>query len=120
MLTVLTALILPKSENPCIGEETGRYHENGISVFWHINGTGSSKRYVYSIDGKIVSGIQLMIRHGHVLMANAYTLPEYQKRGYASKLTEKALKQHPKLVFSDDRSTAGKKFVKNFEKNQTL
>ena len=113
----LKDIIEPKSQASLIGKETGKFNKDGVSVFSQKSEMGESKRYVHAKDGKIVSGIQVMVTpSGEATITNAYTETELQRQGLATGLIEKAKVDYPDLVISEERSKAGQALVQKFEK----
>ena len=84
----LEAYLAPRGEAPGIGPERGRVVADGISKYVSPHG---SYRYVLNERGRAVAALQIVSRDGeHGKVANVYVLPEYRRRGFASKLLRRA------------------------------
>jgi GNAT superfamily N-acetyltransferase len=106
----LSSLLSEPGKYPLVGPEKGEKPDDGIATFRDPNG---SHRYVYYVGGRPVSGLQVMSRDGktgHV--ANAYTHPDFRRRGHAKALVERARMDFEKLTWSTDRSEVGEAFVR--------
>lgn len=102
----LAYLLGPSSSIPQIGKEQqfGR-PINGSVKYLSPHG---SYRYVYYIDGKPVSAIQIVSRDGkNAQIANVYTLPEYRRQGIAKELLNRAKQGFESIKHSQDLSTLG-------------
>lgn len=98
-----------------VEEEYGKHIFNGISVFKSKCG---SIRFVYSIDGEIVSALQVMIHSKSKSVAtNVYTDTRYRRQGFAKSLFFFAKEKLGSLEYSLDRSEAGKLLVNSVEKS---
>lgn len=119
--TQLTGMVLPKSLNPMIGAEKGEWVPNGVSVFFQPtrlfnrsfeHPRGGSYRFVKTIKGNIVAGMQVMSRTGKGgVVANVYCLPAFRRQGHSSELLAVARERLGKVEFSDDRSFEGNAWV---------
>lgn len=106
----LAYLLGDKGKVTQIGNESGKFNTNGVSLFQSPFG---SYRYVMSIDGNIVSALQIMSRDGKVgKIANAFTHKDYRRKGYGKQLFNYAKKKFNKIEHSDDLSDIGKLFAK--------
>jgi GNAT superfamily N-acetyltransferase len=104
----LAATLLPVGRSPAIGAESGRAIRNGVGK--HVSPHGSI-RYLRYVDGKIVSGLQVVSADGHVAkIANVYTLPGYRGRGMAAELLARARRDFRDVRHADedDLSPAGR------------
>jgi GNAT superfamily N-acetyltransferase len=80
----LEELLNDPSDVDWIGSEKGSKPINGIALFKNAFG---SYRYVYYINQKAVSGLQLVSRDGvNAVIATVYTRPHYRRRGFAEAL----------------------------------
>lgn len=68
------------------------------------------ERLVIYQNGKPVSGLQIMIRPFHVLVANVYTIPSKRRKGFARQLWEEAKAHYPIILHSRNLSEDGKIF----------
>lgn len=103
----LSYLLAGPGQVPQIGQEKGYpdFTKNGSVKYVSPHG---SYRYLYFVDGKPVSALQVVSRDGKTAtVANVYTLPEHRKKGYAAELFERAKQGFEKLTHSKDLSTAG-------------
>jgi predicted GNAT family acetyltransferase len=78
------------------GKESGRYKHQGISVF--SSEYKNCFRYVYSVKGQVVAALQICydsLNFG--LMTNIYVSQELQRKGIATKLYQRALKDFDRL-----------------------
>ncbi len=113
----LEFLLKPKSENPLIGVEKGKFNKDGISALKQKSEQGESVRYVYSENGKIVSSMQVMITpKGKATATNAFTDPSFRRKGLSLKLIEKAQKDIPEIILSEEQSAAMKGVLKKIKK----
>jgi len=117
-MSAMLLLLSSKSECPQIGEEQGKFNKDGISLFFcSTGGKSGSYRFVYAIDGKIVSAIQIMSSGTGGVVTNAITDPEYVRKGYATKLYRMAEKKLGKISNRDDQSDDGKLWTKSLNEN---
>lgn len=104
----LAATLLPPGMSPAIGTETGALRRDGTSK--HASPHGST-RYLRSVGGKIVAGLQVVSADGRAAkIANVYTLPEYRGRGMAAGLLSRARRDFLVVEHADedDLSRAGR------------
>ena len=90
------------------GRETGRTIQNGISVYY---GEYGSVRFLLRHSGEIIAGLQIVVNSEIAIASNIYTKPEHERRGYATKLYEKAVSLYPNLMLSDDKTEQGKSWA---------
>lgn len=124
----LHGLLLPPGKNRMIGhDEAGNLKQDGYSVFYkstpnlpsikgkpNASSRARSCRYVYSIGGKIVAGLQVMdagVSEIPPVLANLYVAEDYRRQGLATKLYRIAKSHMPAMVFSEDLSDDGHAFV---------
>lgn len=112
----LDDLINPKGHYLGVGNEKGPTKKNGISVFSDEYG---SRRYVYFVNGQAVSGIQVVVREGQAILANAFTHKDLRRQGFARKLYERIKKDYPHIEIGTDRSADGTAFVDAVLSNKT-
>jgi len=110
--TGMLDLLKPMGQSKSIGVEKGSTKKDGISVFKNPNG---SVRYVASKDGVNVAVLQLMVLDGSATATNSYTAPEHRRTGLATQLFERAKKDYPNLVLSDDRTGDGIAWTKSLD-----
>lgn len=109
--------IVPPSEHPGIGDESGKVKRAGIGVHSSPHG---SKRYLHYENGKPVAGLQVVSRDGRTAkVANVYVAPSYRRRGLATKLFERARRDFESLDHADleHTSLAGRSWVNTLEKS---
>jgi GNAT superfamily N-acetyltransferase len=115
----LSYLLAGPGQVPQIGSEEAypAFTQNGSVKYVSPHG---SYRYLYFVDGKPVSALQVVSRDGkNANVANVYTLPEYRKKGYATELFERAKQGFKKLTHSKDLSTAGSLWATKVGSKQT-
>jgi GNAT superfamily N-acetyltransferase len=102
----LAYLLGPAGTIPQIGPEKQIGNASDGSVkFLSPHG---SYRYVYYIEGKPVSALQIVSKDGrNGNVANVYTTPEYRRQGLASKLLDRARQGFESIIHSKDLSTLG-------------
>lgn len=91
-----------------LGRESGHLRRDGISR--HDDPFGST-RYLYSTDGTIAAGLQVVSQNGRdATVANVYTRPEFRRRGLARRLLERARRDFSNVRHADedDLSEAGR------------
>ncbi len=94
-----------------IGDEKIKIITPEISLLTSPHG---SYRFVYRKDGMIVSGLQVVSRDGkNGVIANVYTLPDYQRQGLARQLLNTAREVFKKVdqAPEEHRTELGKKFA---------
>lgn len=107
----LSYLLNPKNTIDFIGEEKGKYIEDGISLYKNKYG---SYRYVYSENGTPIAALQVMSMDGkNGVVANAYTVPSKRKKGFGRKLFNHAKKKFKEIKHSEHLSGSGKLFADN-------
>jgi len=112
-LDLLPSMLLPRGDNPAIGEEQGTVRRDGISTFRSPHG---STRYVLSRNGVAIAALQVVGRDGrHALVANIYTHPDHRRQGLATKLLVKARQDFARVDISDDLTADGKAWVLGLE-----
>lgn len=110
----LIYLLGDKGKVPQIGNESGNFNPNGISLFKTSSG---SYRYVMSKDSRIISALQIMSSDGkNGIVANVYTAKDARNKGYAKELFLYAKKKFKTIEHSNDLSDSGKLFVKSTAK----
>lgn len=78
---------------------------------------GSYRLVKLDKDNFPVAAIQVMSPDGQQgVVANAYTHPDFRRRGYAADLVKIAQRLFSPLAFSEDRSGDGAAFVSSVEK----
>lgn len=89
----------------------------GNSVYLYKSDVGSY-RFIKSLEGKNISAIQIMYRKGQQPYAtNAFTLPNYRRKGIALELLKKAeIYFEQPLNLSNDVSELGSKLKKSYYK----
>lgn len=98
---------------PLIGSESGDFKPIGISRF--DSGYGST-RYVYSLDGEIVSALQIMKpTKGIAFIANVRTHTAHRRKHYATMLLKAALRDFKQIKQSDELSDDGKAWAKHVD-----
>jgi 8-oxo-dGTP pyrophosphatase MutT (NUDIX family)/predicted GNAT family acetyltransferase len=101
----MSMLLLPPGACPLIGLEAGKLKETGISVLRSPTG---SIRYVYAVDGTVISALQVMKdRDGRAVATNVYTDPGHRRKGYAKELAARARLDFPSMALSDERTSDG-------------
>lgn len=104
----LAATILPPGHRGLgVGRESGRLRRDGVSR--HDDPHGST-RYLYSAEGQIVSGLQVVSRDGRTaVVANVYTRPDYRNLGLASRLLARARRDFSRVDHAEEShlSSAG-------------
>jgi GNAT superfamily N-acetyltransferase len=108
--------LMPRGEAGGIGYEKGVFRKNGISRFEDPFG---SFRYVYAEHGVILGALQVMARRGiPARVANVIVRPEHQRRGIASKLFARALKDFKVVEHAPEaaRSPAGKAWISKLQR----
>lgn len=84
----LARTLLPPSQSPAIGPESGSARRSGIGR--HDSPHGST-RYLRYVDGQIASGLQVVSADGRrATIANVYTRPGYRGRGFGTELVARA------------------------------
>lgn len=107
----LSYLLNPTNTIDFIGEEKGKYIEDGISLYKNKYG---SYRYVYSENGTPIAALQVMSMDGkNGVVANAYTVPSKRKKGFGRKLFNHAKKKFKEIKHSEHLSGSGKLFADN-------
>lgn len=112
--SALRLLLSPVSECPMIGPEMGLFERDGVSYVFNQYG---SVRYVYCAAGQPVAALQIMVGAGKAVATNAYTNPEFRRKGLATELAKRAAADIPGLEFSDERSADGQAWVASIEKS---
>lgn len=69
-----------------------------------------SVRFVFKLNGRNISELQLMIREDCVVVSNVITLAKYRKMGYVKKLWTCAKSIYPVILHSPNLSEDGKIF----------
>lgn len=97
----LAATILPPGHSRLgVGQESGRLRRDGVSR--HDDPFGST-RYLYSIGGMIVAGLQVVSRDGReAVVANVYTRPGFRRRGLAAGLLSRARRDFAFVHHADE------------------
>ncbi len=113
----LSYLLSPPGETKQIGSETGKPRDKtGISRY---RSDQNSFRYVYFIDGKPVSSLQLVKTRGQkkwkAKIANVWTHPDYRRQGLATKLLNNAKKNFDEIKHSQDLSMSGSHWKSSFK-----
>jgi hypothetical protein len=99
---------------PGLGHEFGERVANGIARFDNRYG---STRYVYYVNGKAVSVLQIVSYEGQTAIANVYTRIKFRREGYALRLLERAREEHGVIVHSRHLTKQGKKWADNVKEN---
>jgi predicted GNAT family acetyltransferase len=102
-----------------IGDEKVVYENpNGISKYVSPHG---SYRYVYMVDGKIISALQIVSqKRGVGIVARVTTLPEFERQGYASALLGQARKEFRTILPAEHLTERGRNWTqKNFRQRTT-
>jgi hypothetical protein len=104
---------------PGLGHEFGLPVANGIARYDNRYG---STRYVYYVDGKAVSVLQVVTYapfqgQTQVAIANVYTRIKFRRKGYARKLLIKARENHGVIVHSRHLTKQGKKWADVVKEN---
>lgn len=107
--SALRLLLSPVSQCQTIGSEQGLFPRDGIG---HATSAQGSVRYVYSVAGRQVSALQVMVGNGRAVATNVYTDPEFRRNGLAAQLIRLARINHPSMEFSEERSEDGEALVK--------
>lgn len=103
----LSYLLSPVGQVPQIGPEKAFPKEVVNGSIKYVSPHGSY-RYVYFVDGKPVSALQVVSRDKKsASIANVYTLPEYRRLGYAKILFDHAKEDFESLEHSKDLSELG-------------
>lgn len=108
----------PRGQSLSIGAENGAYIKDGVSKFDVISTPSErfiSRRYVKSVDGCIISVVQVVSTDSGktARIANAATLPEYRRMGHASDLLAAARTDFDSVEHSEDLSSDGLQFALN-------
>lgn len=99
-------LLKPKGMSKLVGSETGKFVDNGISIFKSPYG---STRFVKTINGKPVGVVQVMGDLGKEgTISNAYVIPEYQRQGIGSEILNLAKKSYKNFSHSKDQTDIAK------------
>lgn len=107
-LAVDTTLAEP-GKSITIGPERETRLVDNISV---LRGGNGSYRLIYRVDGKIISGLQIMSSDGGKtgIIANVYTLSKYRREGLAKQLLNAARTIFVNVKHSESVTDLGKKF----------
>ena len=102
----LSNLLAPPSMVPQIGHEKAVFKtEDGVCKYTSREG---SHRYVYKVDGQAVSVLQVVSREkGKAVIANIYTLPEFRRHKFATKLFSYAKTEFPTIDIPTQLSSLG-------------
>lgn len=84
--------------------KTGGLSEPPVDI---IKGQYGSIRYVWKEDGNPVGAVQVVVDGRRATIANAYVLPEYRRKGIATKLFEVIKRKHPGVTMSSSFSHSG-------------
>jgi hypothetical protein len=108
--------LLPQNESLSIGQESGTFNDEGLSVFEAVNTPSDqfvSRRYVKAEDGEIVGTVQVTSTDGGktATIANAVTKEGRQKEGIGTELLARAREDFESVKHSEDLSEAGKAFA---------
>lgn len=108
-----SSILHPKNECPYTGKEKIiKCKDKQIQCYADKFG---SFRYILYINDIAVSALQIVSRSGISEAANVITLLNERRKGYAERVFKEAVKHHPNLIFSNNRSDDGKKYVKRCE-----
>lgn len=102
-------LLKPIGECPQIGKESGVFKKDGISHFiTPASPLGSSHRFVFSVNGEIVSALQIMSADGITgKVANIYTEKRFRRNGTATALFRAVQEIFSHVEFGKDFSEDG-------------
>lgn len=107
MFEGLSDNLLPLGQVPHIGDERVAYQSaNGICKYVSPHG---SYRYVYMVDGRPVSGLQVVSRDKkNAVVAQVYTDQASRRNGYATALLNQARKEFKTVAPATDFSKEGR------------
>lgn len=103
----LSYLLSPVGQVPQIGIEKA-FPKGVVDGFVKYVSPHGSYRYIYFVDGKAVSVLQVVSRDKKsASIANVYTLPEFRRHGYAKMLFNRVKEDFRSLEHSKDLSDLG-------------
>lgn len=106
----LEVILSAKSYCLYVGKE---YEEKAFNPLIRRYLSKGCERLVIYINGKPVSGLQIMINPYDAIVANVFTKSRSRKMGYARQLWEEAKIHHPLLLHSMNRSELGAVFAQH-------
>jgi hypothetical protein len=101
------------SQNDCPytgKEKIKRSRNKNIKIYCDEFG---SERYVYYLDGKPVSALQLVNDGKIVRSCNVITVEEHRRKGFARQIWNEAKRFHPIIIHSTNLSEDGKIYVQH-------
>lgn len=104
--------LVGKSRNPYIGKEREeKCHDKNIRCFV----SDESYRFIYVVDNKNVSVLHFDKDRSRWILRNAFTLEDYRRRGYGTKLFAEAKRHLNDIAFSGNLSEDGKAFINTLQ-----